>query len=113
MKCSELTYTTHTHTHTYTHTQTENGELESQLKWLKRESEEAKLASEANIKEVLSIAEDLRIKKAEQTIAFEELKRLANCMMDKTISARLIALPPTFYFYHYSTNEKLESDLNE
>ena len=43
---------------------------------MKRESEEAKLASESNIKEVLSIAEDLRTKKAEQTATIQELKRL-------------------------------------
>lgn len=47
------------------------------MKWLKRESEEAKVASETHIKEVLSIAEDLRAKKAEQATTIEELKRLA------------------------------------
>ena len=33
------------------------------------------MASEANIKEVLNIAEDLRTKKAEQAATIEELKR--------------------------------------
>ena len=44
---------------------------------MKRESEEAKVASETHIKEVLSIAEDLRTKKAEQASTIEELKRSA------------------------------------
>lgn len=64
----------------------ENTELESQLKWLKRESEEAKVASETHIKEVLSIAEDLKAKEAEQASAIEQLK---------------------------SVNEKLQSDFTE
>lgn len=50
--------------------------MEEQLKWLKRESEEAKVASEVNIKEVLTIAEDLRTKKAEQEATISELTRL-------------------------------------
>ena len=57
-------------------TQSENTDLEEQLKWLKRESEEAKVASEVNIKEVLTIAEDLRTKKAEQEATISELTRL-------------------------------------
>lgn len=58
--------------------QVENSELQSQVKQLKCESDEAKLASESNIKEVLSIAEDLRTKKAEQAATIQELKRLVN-----------------------------------
>ena len=57
--------------------QSENTELESQVKWLKRESEEAKAASEIHIKEVLSIAEDLKTKEAEQASTIEQLKRSA------------------------------------
>ena len=45
---------------------------------MKHESDEAKLASESNIREVLSIAEDLRTKNAEQAATVEQLKRLAN-----------------------------------
>ena len=57
--------------------QSENTELESQLKWLKRESEEAKVASETHMKEVLSIAEELKTKEAEQASTIEQLKRSA------------------------------------
>ena len=52
--------------------------MESQLKWLKRESEEAKVASETHLNEVLGIAEDLRTKKAEQNATIEEIKRLVH-----------------------------------
>lgn len=51
--------------------------MEAQLKWLRRESEEAKTASEAHLNEVLGIAEELRTKKAEQNATIEEIKRLA------------------------------------
>jgi ribosomal protein S21 len=57
--------------------QSETTELESQLKWLKRESEEAKVASETHIKEVLTIAEELKAKEAEQASTIEQLKRSA------------------------------------
>ena len=46
------------------------------MTWLKKDSDEAKAASEANIKDVLNIAEDLRAKKAEQAATIEELRRL-------------------------------------
>ena len=48
---------------------------------MKRESEEAKVASETHIKEVLSIAEDLKAKEAEQASAIEQLKRSATLYM--------------------------------
>lgn len=42
---------------------------------MKCETDEAKLASESNIREVLSIAEELRTKNGEQAATVEELKR--------------------------------------
>ena len=72
--------------------QSENSELESQLKWLKRESSEAKAASEANIKDVLSIAEDLRTQKAGQAATIEELKRFV--LSDKNKRLLLVCSSP-------------------
>ena len=67
--------------------QEENSELQSQVKQLKCESDEAKLASESNLREVLSIAEELRTKNTEQADTVEKLKRLANtCNMAKRLS---------------------------
>lgn len=45
------------------------------MKRLKCESDEARLAGESNLREVLSIAEDLRTKNAGQAATVEELKR--------------------------------------
>lgn len=50
------------------------------------------MASETHIKEVLSIAEDLRTKKAEQASTIEELKRLARYKV-----VRVIAIKSTSY----------------
>ena len=64
------------HTNYPLNIQSENTNLKSQLKWLKQESDEARVASEANLKEVLDIAEELRVKNAEQSATIEQFKRL-------------------------------------
>ena len=64
------------HTNYPLNIQSENTNLKSQLKWLKQESDEARVASEANLKEVLGIAEELRVKNAEQSATIEQFKRL-------------------------------------